>query len=171
MNLILLNLYVFYHCLKSPRRGRNTCSNHIIKCVKFLLGDLLFLYTIYYIYISNTYTYFIYQEEGKDHFYIWIYQKWKIKGYEAAKFFPNNEFECQGMRQRNFLSYSCKSIFNSGMLDLGVGVNLRPSFKTEISSLDSLYDDKLIILGFTSLTVVVLPLFRDLKKNPKKHLN
>ena len=57
------------------------------------------------------------------------------------------------------------------MLDLGVGVNLRPSFKTEISSLDSLYDDKLIILGFTSLTVVVLPLFRDLKKNPKKHLN
>ena len=55
--------------------------------------------TIYYIYISNTYTYFIYQEEGKDHFYIWIYKKWKIKGYEAAKFFLNNEFECQGMRQ------------------------------------------------------------------------
>ena len=66
--------------------------------------------------------------------------------------------------KRNFLPYSCRPIFNSGMWDLGAGVNLWPIFKTDSSSLDNLYDDKFVILGLTSLTVVVLLLFRDLKR-------
>ena len=42
---------------EEPQKGRNTCSNRIlikILCVKFLLGDLLFLY-INFLYVGYVY--------------------------------------------------------------------------------------------------------------------